>query len=50
MIISSSSYPVYSAHRKTMDRGLRREGRRQLIPIKESMTKRVPRLEKDNKT
>ena len=30
--------------------GLGREGRRQLIPIKESATKGVSRLEKDDKT
>ena len=28
--------------------GLRREGRRQIIPIKESTAKKVPQLEKDN--
>ena len=42
---SSSSYPVYPLIEK-----LWREGQQQLIPIKESETKRVPRLEKNKET
>ena len=36
---------MYPANRKNYGLGLERERRRQLIPIKESATKEVPRLE-----
>ena len=42
--------PNVSRLQKNYGQGLGREGRRQLIPIKESTTKGVPLLEKDKET
>ena len=41
---------IVSRSLKNYGQGLRREGRQQLIPIKESAAKGVSRLEKDKET